>query len=307
MNETMEKLQKGDKVVMHTCVESKNPKYAGKIWNVTSDQFEQSGHFSVMLEGFSGSFATEFLQRVQINPVSAMDDPSEIEDTLDLGRLVEVAMIDIKKSGLVQKAVRGRLEATIKDVIDDVFKSYGDFGKELKEHVKSSLNVNFNKLDLPEYNTLVAHTVKEKLNELTYSLGVEKLKTQMDTLLADIKPEYKLSEIIEEWLKEQNDDGDKDDEYCTVIVETKSYGSQWIYIDEEADKEKYECNIKMLVRHPEGTISNLKIGNMDINAKSIMWGLHDIEGKLFTIYAHGSKLIVDEDDVETGYPNSYED
>lgn len=59
------KLKKGERVVMHTCIESEEE--PGKIWTCKSDQFTRGkGVFaqdSVFLEGYSGSFAPEFLQR----------------------------------------------------------------------------------------------------------------------------------------------------------------------------------------------------------------------------------------------------
>lgn len=61
-------LKKGDYVVMHTCMEADNPKYAGKIWTCRSDAFRPKGHdyCSIFLEGFSGSFSAEYLQKVDM-------------------------------------------------------------------------------------------------------------------------------------------------------------------------------------------------------------------------------------------------
>ncbi|WP_312118292.1 hypothetical protein [Brevibacillus reuszeri] len=58
-------LKNGDQVVMHTCMEAKNPKYAGKIWTVSSEhEWELCGSMVVMLEGFSGAFASQYLQKL---------------------------------------------------------------------------------------------------------------------------------------------------------------------------------------------------------------------------------------------------
>jgi hypothetical protein len=62
-----ETLKKGEKVVMHTCLEAELPKYDGKIWTCKTDSFLDRGKQDVVfLEGFSGYFCTEFLQRVRI-------------------------------------------------------------------------------------------------------------------------------------------------------------------------------------------------------------------------------------------------
>lgn len=61
-------LRKGDKVVMHTCGEAE--KYRGKIWTCETDEYTVGeGVYKqrlVFLEGFSGCFAVEYLQIVNI-------------------------------------------------------------------------------------------------------------------------------------------------------------------------------------------------------------------------------------------------
>ncbi len=58
-------LKPGDKVVMHTCLESKSGKYKDKIWTVTSEPWDLCGSEVVLLGGFRGGFATEFLKKVE--------------------------------------------------------------------------------------------------------------------------------------------------------------------------------------------------------------------------------------------------
>ncbi|MGG3803144.1 hypothetical protein [Metabacillus fastidiosus] len=60
-------LKKGDKVVMHTCVEAEH--YNGRIWTCRTDEFKHHPNHEytvIMLEGFSGSFQTEYLQKVDL-------------------------------------------------------------------------------------------------------------------------------------------------------------------------------------------------------------------------------------------------
>lgn len=62
-----ETFQAGDKVVMHTCCEARLPKYKDKLWICKTDSFLSKGKEEVVfLEDFSGYFATEYLQRIQI-------------------------------------------------------------------------------------------------------------------------------------------------------------------------------------------------------------------------------------------------
>lgn len=57
-------LTSGEKVVKHTCREASNPKYAGKVWTTRSEPWDLCGSEVILLEGFSGGFATEYLKRV---------------------------------------------------------------------------------------------------------------------------------------------------------------------------------------------------------------------------------------------------
>ncbi|MDY7964483.1 hypothetical protein [Bacillus thuringiensis] len=61
----IDELKVGDKVVMHTCGEAEH--YDGKVWTCRTDQFKaSSGSQVVFLEGFSGYFLVEYLQRVNL-------------------------------------------------------------------------------------------------------------------------------------------------------------------------------------------------------------------------------------------------
>lgn len=60
------KFIKGDKVVMHSCMEADFEKYKGKIWTCSTASQFSGDHESVFLEGFRGSFSAEYLQIVNI-------------------------------------------------------------------------------------------------------------------------------------------------------------------------------------------------------------------------------------------------
>lgn len=62
-------LKKGDLVVMHTCGEAEY--YDGKLWICKTDEqklHEEHNYTVVWLEGFSGAFKAEYLQKVDITP-----------------------------------------------------------------------------------------------------------------------------------------------------------------------------------------------------------------------------------------------
>lgn len=60
-------LHKGDIVVMHTSIEAEF--HDGQLWKCTSNEFKSHADHNytvVMLEGFSGSFQTKYLQKVNL-------------------------------------------------------------------------------------------------------------------------------------------------------------------------------------------------------------------------------------------------
>ncbi|WP_426578902.1 hypothetical protein P5490_019965 (plasmid) [Bacillus altitudinis] len=71
------KLKKGDLVVMHTSLEAELNE--GRVWKCATDEITRSVSV-VFLEGFSGHFATEFLQKVDVPVIeSEMDLYNEIQ------------------------------------------------------------------------------------------------------------------------------------------------------------------------------------------------------------------------------------
>lgn len=57
-------LKPQDKVVMHSCYEARKEKYKDKVWTVKSEPWDLCGSEVVLLDGYSGGFATEFLKKV---------------------------------------------------------------------------------------------------------------------------------------------------------------------------------------------------------------------------------------------------
>lgn len=114
-----EPLKKGEQVVMHTCIEARNPKYEGKIWTCKTDQFTRGegvyAQDSVFLEGFTGSFAPEFLQRVNVELLLAE-------------KYTTIASYEHNRK-LYQEE-----NATLRKALEDVFFECGQIGLEKTYH-----------------------------------------------------------------------------------------------------------------------------------------------------------------------------
>jgi hypothetical protein len=109
----IQKLKIGDKVVMHTCGEAEFPKYFGKVWTCKTDEYTTGeGLYEqnlVFLEGFSGSFATEFLQLVDLSPQQVLieQQADAIESLYQLIQRGELTSWDLKEADRVLSQLKG--------------------------------------------------------------------------------------------------------------------------------------------------------------------------------------------------------
>jgi hypothetical protein len=225
---------------------------------------------------------------------------------MDLNKMVNDSLAKIEAEGFVEKVVEKQLKSTIEIIIDDLFRSYSDFGKNLKKEIESQLNINLKELKLSGYNVLVLNTVKEKLDEALHLQGVEKMQDALNEIFNDTKKEYKLSEIINAFKQDVlSDDSAYEGNEISFHVEKWSYGVH-IAFDKDSDKGRYSCDYQI------GIDSNGKMTRADIDGKKfdnkiIMGGLYGFDETLFKIYASGAKVIIDDNDVDIEYGYSGED
>jgi hypothetical protein len=225
-------------------------------------------------------------------------------EILDLNKIVSDSMKSIKANGYVEKVVTEKLQSCIKNVIDDVFSNYSDFGKSLKKEVEAKISVNLGQLDIAGYNVYVLNAVKEKLDEIIHIQGIEKIKNAMDKMLADIKPEYTLSEIIEALREAEGDSKDYGDR-MSLFIEPSQYNTTRIYLDDDSVREKYACKYHIAIHTDTKDIWNVKADDRDFSKNNELGALFGVEELLFKIYATGAKLIIDRD--EDDYDLMYKD
>lgn len=219
---------------------------------------------------------------------------------MDLNKLVNENLAKLEANGAVENIITDRLKKTIESIVDDLFSSYSDFGKNLKIEVQSALNVNLKELKLAGYNVMVLNAVKEKLDEVLHIQGVEKIKDSLEQMLSDIKEEYQLSELINEMKEKANEYGDYDEREISFHIDPDRNILTFIYFDEEADKEKYECKYRIWV-DKSGTVCGVEIKEQKFDNRLIMGGLHGFEQTLFKVYSMHPKLIIDEEHVNIEY------
>jgi hypothetical protein len=225
---------------------------------------------------------------------------------MDLNKMVNDSLVKIEAEGYVEKAVEKRLKETITSIVDDLFRSYSDFGKNLEKEVKATLNINLKKLDLTGYNVMVLNAVQEELDKVVHMQGVEKIKESLAKLLSETQKEYKLSELINEFKEDVlSDDSDYGGREISFHVDRR-YSSIYIAFDKDDDKSEYSCQYRICA-DSEGSVSSVNIDGKKFDNKVIMGGLYGFDKTLFKIYAAGAKIIIDDGDVDIEYGSSEED
>jgi hypothetical protein len=226
---------------------------------------------------------------------------------IDLNKVINQSMTKIEEEGFVEKVVKKRLEETVSSIVDDLFRSYSDFGKDLKNEVSQQLNINLKELNLAGYNTMVLNAVKEKLDEAIHIQGTEKIKETLDELLSDVKKEYTLSELIDEMKNKANEYGEYNGQEISFHIDPRRDILTFIDFDEEPNKDKYQCKYKIWVNSETGIIAGAEIRDRKFDNRVIMGGLRGFEETLFKIYTTGPKLIIDEHKVDVEYGDPEDD
>lgn len=222
---------------------------------------------------------------------------------MDLNVIVNDTLADLKKEGYVEKIVKAQLEKTLKDIVEDSFRSYGDFGKTLKDEMKNQLDINLSNLDIPSYNQVILNTIKAELERSVHEEGAKKIQEQMQELLGTGTENYKLSELIKEMVEqdlELNELSYEEMEEITVIVDSR-YSSTYISIDPESDVSEYRCKYRLTLDE-DGTVRRAQISETSFDNKVIMGGLYGFDATLFKMWTRGAKVEIDNYETEFSNP-----
>lgn len=215
-------------------------------------------------------------------------------DTTDL---INKAVAEVMTPDFVKSQVATRVQKLVVEAVDDALRSYSDIGKQIKEAVKASLQVN--DLNLPSYGLLVTGMIEKQVKDHAGALIDARLAEDIRELLNIAPAEIKLSEIARDMIKDR-----RDDDYgqvITVIVEHNDYGSTWLYLDEEEHhtrNDKYQCRHSLLL-NKDGTISAARIDKRDLKDTQHIGLSYGLPDRIRAYYAAGTRIILDEDAVVT--------
>jgi len=221
---------------------------------------------------------------------------------MEIEKTVKEQFKEIVKSGFVEEKIKETLKTTIESIIKDCLRDYSDFGKEVKEKIKQSLSLGNMDLKLPEYNQLVCNWIIEIVNKTIISTSKKEIEENIKKFFKPLKKsEYKISEIIEEFMSGDGYSEPPDD--ITFIREESKQCEGYInyYFDEDSNASQYSCKYNIGIN--KDGLWKLSISDTEANEMKTA-NLYGFDSFLFQLYASKIKIIDDYEDVET---SRYED
>lgn len=234
-------------------------------------------------------------------------DPSSTTVQEMFGRILNEKI----QAGALEVAISKKVDSLIEATADDVFRSYGDLGKALKEKITKAIMPQLEEMDdLPTYHDFVLNRLKVAAQGFYDSRLTEVLDKEFAKIMAEVPEKITLSYIVESLLKDAQEDGDGEGE-ITLIIEEHNYssGGRWlsVYIDKEADQDKHSCDFDLHLSKDKDTgkydILGIRVDNKKPGESLAMGRLYNMEKILFNVYAMKGRIELDQgldaDDYDT--------
>lgn len=208
--------------------------------------------------------------------------------------------------------IKEKAERLLNDIFNDLFRSYSDAGKKIKEVIEKKLDINLQEFDMVDYNALIANAVNKELGVLVKTESIEPvLKLTRAATGFMKKKEIKLSEIHELVIETAASDDYKDEKEISFhVTYNEEHGWFTIAIDLDENIEVKNCTIEMLINEKSGIIFIFRTKGKWYGSEnrkqpnpSALANYDLLQHKLFRLYSAQVKVIID----ETEFENNYED
>lgn len=211
---------------------------------------------------------------------------------------VNSAMEKLIASGKIEAVIEKKLESTVSSIVEDELKEYSELGKSIREKVKEALKIDFSKLSIPEYNTLVLNQVKEIINRKVLDDSKKSIEASLDKFFKPLeKTEYTITELVEQFVKDMKDysnDGEPGETF-TFDVKRESQYFTYIYLDREKGKSQYQCAFQIGISDEK--IFTARGDGINLQGTKYDFPINGFAQTIFQMYASQVKIIDDKPDV----------
>lgn len=236
-------------------------------------------------------------------------DPSAVTAQALFARIVHERI----QSGALEKAISTKVDTLIDEVAKEVFRSYGDIGKALKEKITAAIVPNLDSMgDLPVYHEFVMNRLKLAAQNFYDQRLAEVVDAELKEVFSELPEQITLSWIVEKLTKEA--EGEEDGENITLIIEQQRWSSNWdslsVYLDKEEGKESRNCEFDLHLSKNKDTgnyrILGIRCGGYKPGDSLSIGRIYNLEKVLFNIYAMKGEISLDKGVDADNYDTSYE-
>jgi hypothetical protein len=176
-------------------------------------------------------------------------------------------------------------------------------GKVLKEKLTESIMPKMEDLsDLPQYHDVVMSRLKIAANNFRDKRLVEVLDKELKDIAEELPEEITFSWLVEQVLDSAKEEAEYAGE-ITLIIENDRKGYIHVCLDKEANKDKWQCDIRFQAKQfnqdkpeekPKFEIFALNIDDKNRYGQSLAFGTHyRFEKKLVNLYAMKGAITLD--------------
>ena len=212
-------------------------------------------------------------------------------------------IISDKLPGMVEEKATKMVE----DIVSDIFR-WGNVKNQIKTKIEESINVNLQRIDLIDYNALIAKTINENLVQ---QVNLQPILSMTQSILGFVdKKEIKLQEIANIFIESSMDENDTDGEgeITFIVIKHEKYNWIEVFADVEQNKDRSDCDIKFIFstskyQDQDGLIFSLKRQGYGSPFKEMspseLVGMGYLEHKIFRLHSAQVKITDYDKEIDT--------
>lgn len=219
--------------------------------------------------------------------------------------------------GIVEEKLEKAIDVLIKDAVEDVFRSYGDIGKMLKEKLTKSIMPQIETMDdLPTYHEFVMNRIKLAAQNFYDERLTAIVDAELKNVFTELPEKITLSWLIEKVVEDARENSDG--EYITLRIEDKSAEWSWskpgdsimLYLDKDENTKQRDCEFDLHLSKDKTTgdyqVLGIRVGGKTPSEKLCIGRIYNTQKILFNIFAMKGQINFDKGIDPDHYDTSYE-
>lgn len=197
--------------------------------------------------------------------------------------------------------VAQKVTKMVDEILGDVFRSYSDVGKQIKEKIEKQLNVNLQEYDLVDYNHFVSKAINDRLIGIINEGSIKPIMQLVEDTVGFLERKtIKISEIHQMIIDSSMEENDQEPEgeISFHAIKNEEHGWTVVSIDTEPNVTPKDCALEFLISEERGNIFCFrttshwsKKGNL---TPSKVTQMSNLEHKIFRLYSAQVKVEIDE-------------